>query len=168
MEVIVAWNTEAFSLCQRSFRVNLSTSAVLSYTTNSHCVCLYSFTFGRSRVRLVTQMLLNPAVTPPPTPPTVCDSELNQPQSVSHTYCPTHLSQNVVTLPGSTLCTNTLISNTIGQRLPNFYVCDPKVANGKWPATLPSKRQQSAIFTVNVLILSFVEHYVTLRLVKKY
>jgi hypothetical protein len=59
--------------------------------------------------------------------------------------------------------------HTIQQWFPTFYMCDPTVANGMWPTTLPSKWQQSVISTINELILMpFLEHYLTLPLIKKY
>jgi hypothetical protein len=54
------------------------------------------------------------------------------------------------------------------QRFPTLYLCEPEVTNGMWPAALPWERQQSVIFTVKDLtLMPFLEHYMTLPLIKK-
>jgi hypothetical protein len=58
------------------------------------------------------------------------------------------------------MVSKTRLDVSLDQRFPNFYVCDPKVANVVWPVILPYKRQQSVIFTI--------EHYMILPLIKKY
>jgi hypothetical protein len=62
-----------------------------------------------------------------------------------------------------------VIKIDVTQRSPPFYVRDPTGATGMWPATLRCKRQQSLIFIVSELTLTpFLEHYITLPLLKKY